>query len=149
MKINIEVNNETQEVILDDFFLKIAEKTFAEVNWKFLEESSVLISLAIVSPTEIQRLNKEYRQVDSATDVLSFAEHKKINANIAAAEMELNGEIFLGELILCYDDISEYAKKEGIEFPVELANVFSHGILHLLGFEHGEEMFAIQNKVKK
>ena len=64
-----------------------------------------------------------------------------------AAE-KLDGELFLGELILCYDDIKEYAENESLELKEELSKVVAHGILHLLGFEHGEKMFAIQNKVR-
>jgi probable rRNA maturation factor len=149
MKINIEVNNETQEAVGDSFFLRVAEKTLQEVNWDFLQESTLSISVAIVSLEKIHELNKQYRQVDNATDVLSFAEYEKIDAAVVANAMKTDGEIFLGELILCYDDIKEYAEKEHIEFEDELTNVFSHGTLHLLGFGHGEEMFAIQNKVVK
>jgi probable rRNA maturation factor len=55
--------------------------------------------------------------------------------------------LFLGELILCYDDIRQYADKEGVKVKKELAKVISHGILHLLGFEHGERMFSLQKEV--
>jgi rRNA maturation RNase YbeY len=60
---------------------------------------------------------------------------------------KLDEELFLGELILCYDDIKEYAQKEELDLEKEFAKVVSHGILHLLGFEHGEKMFAIEQSV--
>jgi probable rRNA maturation factor len=84
------------------------------------------------------------------TDALSFAEYKNIEEIKRAVDNPLGDgqEIFLGELILCYDDIREYADSEGMKLEKELANVVSHGILHLLGFEHSEEMFALQEKIK-
>jgi len=144
MKLSLEINNTTQSPVADDFFQKVAEETFVKLN---LEASlpSVSISLALVNPEEIRKINKEHRQKDSVTDILSFAEY----ANLDEIKKAVDKEIFLGELILCYDDIKEYAEKEGIKLEKELANVVSHGILHLLGFAHGEEMFAVQNKVTK
>jgi probable rRNA maturation factor len=76
------------------------------------------------------------------TDVLSFAEFK----NLKVIKTNKGKEIFLGEIILCYDDIKAYAKKNELKTEEELAKVFLHGILHLLGFRHGPKMFALQNK---
>lgn len=145
MKINLEINNTTQSPIADDFFIFVAEKTFAELKLDFLAEKNISISLALVAPEEIQKINKEHRKKDSVTDILSFAEY----TNAEEIKKAVDKDIFLGELILCYDDVKEYAEKEGIKLEKELANVISHGILHLLGFEHSEEMFAIQNQITK
>lgn len=145
MTINLEINNITQSPVEDAFFVSVVEKTLAEVQFG---EKNISISLALVSPEEIHKLNKDRRQVDSATDVLSFAEYKNIEEIKKAVDNPQGEEVFLGELILCYDDIKEYAQKENIALNKELANVVSHGVLHLLGFEHGDAMFGIQNKVK-
>lgn len=148
----IEINNTTNSPIEKGFFEIIAEKTFAELNYAFLNPSAdgknVTISLALIAPEEIRKLNKEYRKYDSVTDILSFPEYENIEKIKKAAVEKLNGELFLGELILCYDDIQEYADKESLDLKEELANVMAHGILHLLGFTHGEKMFKVQNEVK-
>lgn len=149
MKLNLEINNATQSPIRDNFLVAVAEKTFAELNLDFFDGKEIIISVALVAPEEIKKLNNEYRKFDSVTDILSFPEHQSIeDIKTSVAETQGN-ELFLGELILCYDDIREYAQKENIELEQELANVVSHGILHLLGFAHGEKMFAIQEKIKK
>ena len=151
MKLNLEINNITQSPVEDAFFISVAEKTLAEAGYDFLNNKDINISLALVSPAEIQKLNKERRQVDSVTDILSFAEYESMEELKKAVDKPTkgeSGEIFLGELILCYDDIKEYAQKENIALNQELANVVSHGVLHLLGFEHGDAMFEIQNRVK-
>ena len=148
MKVNLEINNTTNSPIKEEFFKTVAEKTLAELKFAFLEKKEVEISLALVAPKEIKKLNKEYRKHDSVTDILSFPEYENIKKIEKAAVEKLDGELFLGELILCYDDIKEYTDREKLDLKKELVNVVAHGILHLLGFEHGEKMFTIQNKIK-
>jgi probable rRNA maturation factor len=160
MKLNLEINNTTQSPVTDGFLAAVAEKTLAECGFGHpmsndhndrrrsdvqVENKNISISLALVSPEEIKKLNKEYRQHDEITDILSFPEYK----DLAEIRAVVDKELFLGELILCYDDVKEYAEKEGIKLEQELAKVVSHGVLHLLGFEHGADMFAVQDKVKK
>lgn len=144
MNLNIEVNNKTQSSVADDFFVSVVEKTVVATGYEFLLDKEISISVALVFEEEMQKLNKEHRQKDSVTDILSFFEYENIDQIRAVQEKEL----FLGELILCYDDIRKYAETEGIDLQKELANVISHGVLHLLGFSHGEKMFAIQKSVK-
>lgn len=149
-RIEVEVNNKTKSPMADDFFVTVAEKTIAESDLDLLAGGkNISISVALVSEKEMQELNKQCRQKDSVTDILSFWEYSSIEEIENVMKNSPTEGLFLGELILCYDDIVKYAKKEKIELREELANVFSHGILHLLGFEHGSEMFAIQNKIKK
>ena len=135
-------------MVSDDFLTSVAEETFRVLNYDFFDGKELIISLALVPDEEIKKLNKEYRKNDTVTDILSFPEYRKISEIKMAISESRGNEMFLGELILCYDDISEYAQKEKIALNKELANVIAHGILHLLGFVHGESMFAIQNQVK-
>ncbi len=145
MEINLEINNTTKSPIEDEFFRKVVRKTFEDLSYEFLKNNEINVSLALVSAEEIRKFNNEYRKYDSVTDILSFAEYESLEELKAAAKNQQ--ELFLGELILCYDDIKEYTEKENIDFEKELAKVVSHGILHLMIFAHGEEMFAIQEKV--
>ena len=151
MKINLEINNTTESPITDGFFEAVAEKTFTELKYDFLNPSAdgrkIGISIALVAPAEIRKINKEYRKYDSVTDILSFPEYETAGQIEKVAVAKLDEELFLGELILCYDDIKEYAQKEELDLEKEFAKVVSHGILHLLGFEHGEKMFAIEQSV--
>ena len=100
-----------------------------------------------MTPEEIKKINKEYRKNDCATDVLSFPEFESIQELREASQKNAKGELFLGELILCYDDIKDYSLSEGLELKKELARVISHGILHLVGFSHGKEMFEVQEEI--
>jgi len=145
MKINVEINNLTKNKIEEDFFNDVAKGTFEEANLDFLKGKEISISLAVVPEKEIKKLNKEYRKINTATDVLSFLEFETQKKLKSYKEKEL----FLGEIVLCYDDIRKYAEAEKIELKKELAKVFAHGILHLLGFQHGTKMFAVQEKIAK
>jgi len=149
MKLNLEINNLAKIPIKKDFFEAVAKKILENSGDKFLNPpaggKNISLSLAIVSKEEIKKLNKIYRKKNEPTDVLSFAEYK----NIAEMRKIRDKNIFLGEVILCYDDIKEYASKKGINIKQELAAVTAHGILHLLGMRHGKRMFGIQEKMTK
>jgi len=145
MKINLEINNLSQSPIKDAFFLAVAKKTFAEINLDFLNKKNITISLAIVSEKEIQKLNKKWRKINKPTDVLSFPEFPSLKEIKKNTEPEL----FLGEIILCYDDINKYASLEKLELKKEVAKAFAHSILHLLGLQHGKVMFVAQEKIAK
>ena len=84
------------------------------------------ISIVFVSEKEIQKLNKEYRQVDSPTDVLSF--------NYDRPEL-------LGEVYVCLD----YVRKISTDTN-EIYRVIIHGILHLFGFDHKTEFVDMSDK---
>lgn len=143
MKLLVEINNLSTCRIGEDFFVKTIKKTLKTSGYDFLRSKNVSVSVALVAPAEIKRLNKIYRQKNSVTDILSFAEYK----SRAALEKVGDKAIFLGELILCYNDIKEYARKNKEDVKQELAKVVSHGLLHLLGFSHGPRMFRLQSVV--
>ncbi|MDD3055685.1 MAG: rRNA maturation RNase YbeY [Aliarcobacter sp.] len=82
------------------------------------------IELLVVKNDEIQILNKEHRNIDKATDVLSFP-------------MDFDFEHMpLGSIVISTDFVEEKAKEYGHSFNEEFSLLFIHGILHLLGFDH-------------
>lgn len=145
MKLDVEINNLAGARIRKDFLNNAIKETLGASGYDFLRKKSVSVSVAIVPPAEIKKLNKAYRKKNAVTDVLSFAEHK----NRAALEKIQDKDIFLGELVLCYNDIAEYARKNNLKVTQELSKVVSHGLLHLLGFSHGRKMFALQDAVSR
>lgn len=149
MNFLIEVNNQTQAKLKSEFFIQCLQATLETVENKSLKEKEISLSLAIVTPEEIKKLNKNYRKTDSITDVLSFAEYKNREALAQATLQVTSQSIFLGEIILCYNDIKEYSQKNKIDLAEELAKVTAHGLLHLLGYQHSKEMFKIQEKIAK
>lgn len=82
------------------------------------------IELLVVRNDEIQELNKEHRNIDKATDVLSFP-------------MDFDmPNMPLGSIVISTDFVEEKAKEYGHTFNEEFSLLFIHGILHLLGYDH-------------
>jgi probable rRNA maturation factor len=114
------------------FFLKVA-KVFADV----LPGVEGEVHLHIVSENEIRRLNRMHRGKDRVTDVLSFP----------SGDLPIFGE--LGDILICFDQAERQANGD---IPLELCDLFVHGILHVLGYDHevpadAEIMFPLQDKI--
>ena len=122
-------------------------KQVLESALKFLKQPSrqIEMSLSVVDPEEIRKLNKQFRGVDSVTDVLSFPtldlEKKQINQMEFPADAvnEKNGKLNIGDVIICLERAREQAKSFGHSFKRELCFLSLHGLLHLLGYDHIEE----------
>lgn len=91
------------------------------------------ISVTFVEGEEIRNLNLEYRDTDKVTDVLSFPQFDDLN------EIPEFGEICLGDVVICKDRAMEQAEEFGHSFEREIIYLFTHSILHLLGYDHMEE----------
>ena len=99
------------------------------------------IELLIVKNDEIQKLNKEHRNIDKATDVLSFP-------------MDFDfPNMPLGSIVVSTDFVEEKSKEYGHTFNEEFSLLFIHGILHLLGYDHevdnGEHRAKEEELIKK
>lgn len=110
-----------------------------------LEEKKISLSVAIIGDEEIQRVNERYRGCDSSTDVISIGDY----SDDKDVSQEEASSFFLGEVLLCWDYIEKSATIQEVHPVFELCYVLSHGVLHLLGYEHSEEMFALQEGVAK
>jgi probable rRNA maturation factor len=144
MKIDLEVNNKTgcslEGIQLQDVIEKTLRMSGQE---EFLKDKTVEISIGFISEDEIKKINSEYRSIEKPTDVLSFPNY----ANLEELQDDSRENLFLGEILVCCEDIKKYAKIKNSFFGWELIYVISHGVLHLLGMEHGKEMFLVQEKV--
>jgi probable rRNA maturation factor len=145
MKIEVEINNVSKDLIKNSFLIGIFKETLGRREFDYLKNKKIAVSVALVDSKEISRLNKIYRKKNSATDVLSFAEYK----NEKELRKTLDKNIFRGEIILCYNFIVKNARGKKEDVRKELAEIASHGLLHLLGFKHGEKMFKIQKEIAK
>lgn len=146
MSIVLEYEDHTEHcedyaVLLGD----VIEQTIARAEPHLDPDIKITVSFSVVSSDAIQKLNKELRHKDAVTDILSIGEFDQRGA----VKKHEGGQIFLGELIVCYDFVKESATMGGVHFLHELSFIVSHGILHLMGYEHGEEMFSLQDDVSK
>lgn len=98
-----------------------------------VDDERAEVSLTLVSAEEIKELNREYRSVDKVTDVLSFPQFESKD------EMPSQGEICLGDVVICEDKVKEQAEAYNHSFEREFVYLFVHSLLHLLGYDHMEE----------
>lgn len=143
MEICAQVNNQTDFDFSKTFFERILEETIGLSGVQCLGRKKIELSIGLVGEKEIAGINAQYRAKDKATDVLSFAEYAS-RVELCAAGGD---EVLLGELIICPAYVSSSAESQDFTLENEMVYVVSHGILHLMGFDHGEEMFAIQEQV--
>ncbi len=93
------------------------------------------VSITLTDDEHIHKLNKKYRQIDRATDVLSFALNEGEEPPIEGEE----GINVLGDIIISLERAREQAEEYGHTFKREVAFLTTHGMLHLLGYDHIEE----------
>ncbi len=135
-----------EEKYVDDNTFNVLEKLFNQAL-KYTKQKSkkLCVSLQFVSLEEIHELNKSARGVDRATDILSFplTEVKAgevINIKDYPFDVDREtGELSIGDLVVCLDKIKEQAKEYGHSEMRELCYLFTHGVLHLLGYDHEQE----------
>lgn len=128
------------------FFLRsvIRETLTRSFPRVFGRERTVILDVACVSDDEIAKLNGDYRRKAKPTDILSFGHFEGLTAILAAPK---TGAIDLGQIVLSPDFIARSAEEDGVSWKREFTYVFSHGVLHLVGFDHEERMFEIQDAV--
>ena len=98
-----------------------------------IDEERTEISVTFVEAEEIRELNRDYRDNDKVTDVLSFPQFDDLN------DIPDFGEICLGDVVICKERAQKQAEEFGHSFEREIIYLFTHSILHLLGYDHMEE----------
>ena len=100
-----------------------AWETFAARAAGAIGKSGSSATIAFVSDKTIRQLNRQFRGVDKATDVLSFPAEDAVEAN-------------LGDIAVSVDTAAKQAKENGLTFDEEVAQLILHGLLHLSGYDH-------------
>lgn len=124
-------------------FISLVKKVFSHLNVVY----NYVIDATIVDNKAIQEINRDYRNKNCPTDVISFAflddESELVSSNIPNS---------LGQIIISYEKAEEQAKRYGHSLAREMSFLFVHGLLHLLGYDHIKKedeiiMFSIQNEI--
>ena len=136
----IEINNLTNEKLKEIDELNY----YTKYLFDYMNIKDAVMSIIIVDNKEIHRINKQYRNIDRETDVISFA----------LEEGETFDEPYktLGDIYISIDKVYEQAKEYGHSVKRELFFLVTHGFLHLLGYDHmkkedEEIMFPLQEKI--
>lgn len=141
MNVNIVFDGEWQKEV-------ITRAVKAALEFENIEFDSE-VEAVIVTQSEIRELNNETRGIDRVTDVLSFP----MLENIAQAQADESGYVFLGSMVICKERAEQQADEYGHSVEREAAFLAVHSVLHLLGYDHetGEEdereMFDKQEQI--
>ncbi len=100
------------------------------------------LSLRLTDDTQIRVLNNQYRHQDKSTDVLAFAA-LEVDFPISE-EMRSHQPLYLGDIVISVDTANRQATEQGHSLPTELAWLATHGLLHLLGWDHPDETTLLQ-----
>ena len=120
------------------------EKTVEKVLHKCFEEeelldSKLIITITFTTPEDIRKINKKYRKIDKATDVLSFPMFEKDELDEKIKNKDFLHEDVLGDIIISIEKVKEQAEEYGHSFERELSYMVVHGFYHLMGYDHIEE----------
>ena len=128
----------------EDSFKNLAQKVFTHLHLK----DDYLVDVNVVDNAFIHQINRDYRNVDRPTDVISFAFLDD------DSEKDLVGQkqISLGTILISFEKAIEQANEYGHSLNREMSFLFVHGLLHLLGYDHMSEedekkMFTLQDEI--
>lgn len=128
--VEVEYRQVKQNGDYDELINQVIAKCFTVEK---LENSKLYVSVILTTPAIIKEINKEYREIDKETDVLSFPmfEPDEIRGIIE--------EEALGDIIISVDRVKEQSAEYGHSFERELSYMLVHGFYHLMGEDHMEE----------
>lgn len=102
---------------------------------KEIQDSDLEVSIVLANDDLVHVLNREYREKDKPTNVLSFA---SIDSDDFAKESMMN-PFNLGDVILSYDTIARECQEQGKFLLDHIKHLTVHGVLHLMGYDHDNE----------
>lgn len=138
------INNEV-EITYDfkDLFNQVVRVTYDKLNIKKAYD----LSVNFIDDKTIQEINKNYRNIDKKTDVISFA--MLDNLDIVSQD---DSDLDLGDIFISVETAQEQALSLNQSIEREILFLFTHGLLHLLGYDHikksdEEVMFSLQEEI--
>ncbi|TRM12738.1 rRNA maturation RNase YbeY [Lentibacillus cibarius] len=145
---HIDFHDETTSIQAD--YIDLLQRLLIFAAEKEVVASEAELSVIFVSNKEIQEINRNYRQQDKPTDVISFAMQENTDD-----EVEIFGDdlpLVLGDIVISVDKAKEQADEYGHSLERELGFLTVHGFLHLLGYDHMNkddeaEMFQKQEHI--
>lgn len=125
-KYNMFVDELYEDNYIENYIKKVLELEEVE------SDRPLYLSLLLTNNQNIQVINRDFRDKDAPTDVISFAYHETEDFNIGPYDT-------LGDIIISLERVEEQAAEYNHSFKREFYYVLTHGILHILGYDHIEE----------
>lgn len=136
----------------------VIKKSIKETILELEQPKNIIVCVNIVSPEEMQEINKRTRNIDKVTDVLSFPSaslvpFEKISiVSDESKEFAICGSFFVGDMAICMKEVERQQAEYEESKKRVLARLVIHSMLHLLGFDHIKDedyivMEPVQNKI--
>ena len=138
-----ESNLWTKKIKKPHIFFNSLVKVFPK-KYRFVKKK-ISLTVLLSNNKNIQKLNKEFRNKNKSTDVLSFPSEKEIN---------IKKSPYIGDIIVSYEFMNKPKTLSVLEFKSKVSKIFIHGFLHLLGYDHinlkdFKEMLVQEEKIYK
>ena len=138
--VQIPENKKIQELIE-----KVVHTCYQEER---IQKQKLVTHIVLTTQEEVQGYNKQYRNIDQATDVLSFPMFEREQMEEKKGK-ESQYEDILGDIIISIPQVELQAKEYGHSFERELAYMMVHGFYHLMGYDHMEEKDQLEMRSKE
>ncbi len=128
-------------IVGDNFFYTLNNSIIHYIK----KNKKINISANIVRDSEMKKLNKSWRGINKVTDVLSFPYNE--DKSLAQGEKQYDGEV-----IISINEAIRQAREHKHSLRAEIAILYIHGVLHILGYDHGKsyeykQMYLLQDKI--
>ena len=121
-----------QNIEYEKLLNTVLETCFSEEK---LKSKKLYVNVLLTNPENIRKINKEHRNIDKETDVLSFPMFEKGEIE----DIKNQNEDILGDIVISIEKVKKQAEEYNHSFERELAYMVVHGFYHLMGYDHIEE----------
>ena len=140
----VSIYNKTKGSNLKQYYTDL-DKIFESCLTTLKVDKEVDVAVILIRSKAIQKLNKQYRNIDKSTDVISFAIQD-------SEEIMFDDTLDIGDIYINVDSVVSQALDYGHSIRREFCFLFIHGLLHCFGYDHMNEkdekiMFELQNKI--
>ena len=129
----IEYKNVRKNKKYDEIISKVLEKCFEVEN---IPNDKLMVSIILTDSENIREYNRQYRNIDKETDVLSFPMFEKIEIDEMIKDQKFEYMDVLGDMIISVEQVKKQAEEFGHSFERELSYMVVHSFYHLMGYDH-------------
>ena len=129
IKVNVEINNKSwhKKIKSPKKYFNQKLKKISKVT-KFFRQKNIIFTILLTNSLNMKKLNKKFRNLNKATDVLSFP-----SFSLNKLKLLKEKRIYIGDIAVSYEIFNSRSKKN---FLLEFDKAWIHGLLHLIGFDH-------------
>lgn len=127
-------------------------RRFVQTILEGLDLGAAEVSVVLTDDAALRQLNKDWRDKDSSTDVLSFPQYEAEEIDEYRQASAGGAQLLLGDVVISADTAARQATSAGVPFSQEMMRLLIHGVLHLLGHDHvagGQQERRMQEEEKR